>query len=78
MSHVYVSMFHLSISMSPFHVSQFSEFRKWKTELAENRNFHLFAANRKTETANFRLSCANGNREQKFVFLGQRTINSNQ
>jgi hypothetical protein len=42
-------------------------------ELTKNGNFRLFAAKRKTETANFHLSSANGKR--KFVFLGRQTIN---
>jgi hypothetical protein len=32
---------------------------------------------RETETANFRLFAANGNRKLKFVFLGQQTISGN-
>ncbi len=51
--HVSISMFpclHTHVSMSPHlhvHVSTFLEFRKGKTELTENHNFHLFSANGK-------------------------------
>jgi hypothetical protein len=43
----------------------------------ENGNFCLHAAKRNTETANFRLFAANGNRKRKFVFPGRHTINDN-
>ncbi len=54
--HVYVSMFprlHPQVSMSPC-------FRKQKTELTENANFHLFATN---ETG-----------KRKFVFQGRTRL----
>jgi hypothetical protein len=63
--------------MSPVHVSKFLAFGKRKTELTGNDNFLLFAANGKTETANFRLFATKGNGKRKFVFIGQQTINSN-
>jgi hypothetical protein len=52
----------------------FPEFRKRKTELAENGNFRLFAANRKqTEMANFCFFAKNGNGKQSlFTLVGKR------
>ncbi len=48
-------------------------------ELTENGHFRLFASNgkRKTEMGNFLLFAAYGNEKQKFVFLGQQTLNDN-
>jgi hypothetical protein len=37
-------------------------------ELTENGSFRLFAANKKRETATFRLFAVNGNGKRKFVF----------
>jgi hypothetical protein len=61
--------FHVSTSMSLF-----PEFCEQKTELTENGNCRLFAAN-----GNGKLSflAANGNRKLKFVILGRQTINGN-
>jgi hypothetical protein len=53
------------------------EFRKWKTELTENSNFHLFVAKKKPESANLRLFAAHGSGKQKFVFLSRQTVNRN-
>ncbi len=57
----------LFVSMSPcFHVSMFLEFRKRKTELKENRNFCLFAANGKLPFVCCKRKRKNGNRRLLF------------
>jgi hypothetical protein len=83
---LYVSIFYVSISMSPcphvsmspclhVYISMRPEFRKWKTELTENGNFRLFWYKQKTETATSVCLLENGNGKQKFVFLGRQTRN---
>jgi hypothetical protein len=54
------------------------EFRKRKTELMKNGNFHWFVCcKQKKEMANSCLFAANGNGKRKFVFLSRQTINGN-
>ncbi len=64
MSHVYVSMF----SCLHLHVSMFPAFLKQKTELMENCNFHLFAANRKRKWQTSVSFLQTETEKRKFVF----------
>jgi hypothetical protein len=77
---LYVSMIrclHLNVSRSTCIWSpclNFSRICKLRTEQIKNGNFRLFAANGKQEEQS---SVCLSKTEQKFVFLGRQTINSN-
>jgi hypothetical protein len=67
---LHVAILHVSISLFP-------EFRTRKTELTEDGNFCLLAANGKLKRKTSVCVLKTGTRKQKFVFLDRQTINGN-
>ncbi len=66
---MFVSMSHVSISISPSPCLRVSGILQMEYETNSKRKLQCVSCKQKTGTANFRLFAANGNGKPKFVYL---------